>query len=82
MVQKEAVLSGELKSRACYSNGDFGRHWTVRQIVSISEAGSVTYKVLAGVGRRRIETCSSEEFQSWMRYEVVRNENSWIRLTA
>ncbi|MCE5181084.1 MAG: hypothetical protein LLG15_04715 [Betaproteobacteria bacterium] len=72
----------ELKPGACYSNGDFGRHWTVRQIVSISEVGSVTYKVLAGVGRRRSETCSREEFQSWVRYEVIRNENSWIRLTA
>ncbi|HUW49656.1 MAG TPA: hypothetical protein VMV75_01430 [Sulfuricella sp.] len=71
----------ELKSRACYSNGDFGKHWVVRQIVSISEAGQVTYKVLAGTGRRRIETCSRDEFQSWARYEVVRNENSWIRLT-
>lgn len=70
-----------LSSGACYSNGNFGKHWAVRQIVAISDTGDVSFKVLVGQGRRRTVSCSSKEFLDWARYEVVRDENSWIRLT-
>ncbi len=70
-----------------YSNGIFGRHWSVRQVLSLvasvdqeTPPGSVTYKVLAGSGRRRTFTCTRQEFARWAIYEVARNENSWVRL--
>jgi CBS domain-containing membrane protein len=75
----------EIKLGSAYSNGDFGKHWVVRQILHIEySAGSadldnITFKVLVGPGRRAKHSCSRSEFQIWMRYEVVRNENSWER---
>lgn len=75
----------EIKSGSAYSNGDFGKHWVVRQILHIepsadsADLDSITFKVLVGPGRRARHSCSRAEFQCWMRYEVVRNENSWGR---
>ena len=76
----------EIKLGAAYSNGDFGKHWVVRQIVQIepsaesAELDSLSFKVLVGPGRRSKHTCTRAEFVCWMRYEVVRNENSWERV--
>lgn len=70
-----------LRPGTCYSNGNFGRHWAVRQIVAISDAGDVSFNVLVGQGRRRTASCSRKEFLDWARYEVMRDENSWVRLT-
>lgn len=79
------VKKPEIKLGAAYSNGDFGKHWAVRQILHIDasdesvEQDSITFKVLVGPGRRSRLSCSRAEFLRWMRYEVVRNENSWER---
>lgn len=62
-----------------YSNGVFGKHWSVRQVVA-KDVGAVTYKVLVGPGRRCTGSCSHDEFMDWARYEVTRNENSWERV--
>lgn len=67
-----------IRPGGCYSNGDFGRHWSVRQVVA-RDGDTVTYTVLAGPGRRSTASCSHEEFVRWARYEVTRNENSWER---
>lgn len=75
----------EIKLGAAYSNGDFGRHWVVRQILHVDvssdavELDNITFKVLVGPGRRSKLSCTRGEFLRWMRYEVVRNENSWER---
>lgn len=68
----------ELEVGRCYSNGVFGRHWQVRQIVAV-DAEAVAYKVLVGPGRRRRQCCTPKEFLDWIGYEVLRDENSWIR---
>jgi CBS domain-containing membrane protein len=71
----------EIRTGACYSNGDFGAHWAVRQVLTIAgEPACVRYKVLVGEGRRREHSCKRDEFAAWARYEVVRNENSWKRI--
>jgi hypothetical protein len=71
-----------LRIGGMYSNGIFGRHWSVRQVLGVPSDGVdyVTFKVLAGVDRRQRFTCSLEEFDRWVVYEVARNENSWVRL--
>lgn len=75
----------EIKLGAAYSNGDFGKHWVVRQVSHIEvspdavELDNITFKVLVGPGRRSRLSCTRGEFLRWMRYEVVRNENSWER---
>ena len=63
----------------CYSNGVFGRHRQVRQIVAL-EPETVAYKVLAGPGRRLRRRCTRKEFSAWIGYEVRRDENSWVRM--
>ena len=79
----------EIRVGATYSNGNFGNHWAVRQVVarnvdcpSLGLTDCVRYKVLVGPGRRSQGVCSLEEFMRWARYEVVRDENSWVQVKA
>ena len=70
-----------------YSNGRYGSDWQVREIVSIDAVGDddrhiVTYRIVAGAGRRRVAKSGLLEFRRWARYRVARNENSWQRLGA
>ena len=69
-----------------YSNGRYGDHWSVRQV--IDESGEkdpakslVIYKVVAGKDRRQTGSCARAEFARWAKYEVVRQENAWLRVT-
>lgn len=83
--KNEIMKKPEIRQGATYSNGDFGSHWAVRQVLSLSPATGgtgweVTFKVLVGPGRRGRFSCTHEEFVRWVRYEVVRNENSWERV--
>lgn len=82
--EKSAIRVG-----AVYSNGNFGNHWGVRQVLaqnvdcpSIGVQDCIRYKVLVGPGRRSQAVCSREEFVRWARYEVVRDENSWVQFGA
>lgn len=79
-----------IKVGATYSNGNFHGYWEVRQVlahgvpcdegVAEDTPDCVKYKVLVGEQRRRSFVCSVEEFSSWARYEVGRDENSWFRI--
>lgn len=64
-----------------YSNGNFGRRWSIRQVVAL-ESGVVHYKVVVGEGRRKRFCCPEAEFSAEYRYEVERDENSWIRCSC
>jgi CBS domain-containing membrane protein len=85
MLKKPTIRVG-----ATYSNGDFGVHWAVRQVLKIeNEAGvpdssgeTVHFKVLVGPNRRKQFHCSRDEFSKWVKYEVLRNENSWERVDS
>lgn len=70
-----------------YCNGQYSGQWAVREVLAIDAAvhgpaALVDYRVVAGEGRRRRGTCTRGEFSRWARYEVMRNENSWQRVTA
>ncbi len=75
----------EIKPNHYYSNAQYGNHWSVRQIIEESGENSplntVTYKIVAGKGRRNTGTCTRAEFADWAVYEVFRNENSWQKIT-
>lgn len=63
-----------------YSNGQYGNHWSIRQITQIENEGEnqrVHYKIIAGTQRRSKASCTLEDFIRWARYEVERDENSW-----
>lgn len=75
----------QIRLGACYSNGDFGRKWTVWQVVDISAASAdgdeqVRYKILVGENRRKYNILFMEEFAEQVRYEVVLIENTWQRV--
>jgi len=66
-----------------YSNGDYGSDWSVRMVLDESpqsESNQVIYRVVAGKHRRSTGVCTREEFASWAKYEVFRNENSWQKV--
>jgi CBS-domain-containing membrane protein len=78
-------LTEPLQTGHCYSNGRYGQDWQVRQILEIRAAGEdgrevVTYRVLAGSGRRHTGKAGALEFRRWARHRVERNENSWRRV--
>jgi len=57
----------------------------VREVPGIVAAGDerqvVSYRVLADRGRKTVGKCGLLEFSRRARYRVVRNENSWQRIT-
>lgn len=77
------VPSEAIKLGHYYSNGAYGDEWSVRRIIDESQLGDadkVIYRSVAGKQRRQTGVCSRDEFASWARYEVYRNENSWQRI--
>lgn len=79
------LAAEQIQSGACYSNGAYGAEWQVREVLEIVAAGDnrqiVSYRVLAGHGRKTVGKCGLMEFSRWAHYRVVRNENSWQRVT-
>jgi CBS-domain-containing membrane protein len=73
------VKPEHLKREHYYSNGLYGKLWSVRQI--IDESGDmVTYRVAAGADRRHQGTCSREDFSKWARFEVSHQNEQWQRI--
>lgn len=74
-----------IRSGICYTNGHFGSHWSVRQVIETSAAqeeggDEVVYKVVAGQGRRESGQCTRAEFAKWARHAVVREDSTWRRI--
>jgi len=83
-MQTRNLAPGQIGLGRCYSNGEYGDHWQVRQIVDESRSeepdkDTVIYKVVAGPGRRSSGVSTRKAFARWARHEVTRNENSWQR---
>lgn len=79
------MKSSQIKCHSYYSNGQYGKNWSVRQIIDESAPADddevrVTYEVVAGINRKSTETCTRAEFADWAVYEVFRNENSWQKI--
>lgn len=68
-----------IKYGACYSNGIYGNRWAVHQVTRLHGDGTVTFKVVAGVNRRKTATVTLAEFARWAQYEVALRENEWVR---
>ncbi len=79
-----ALDAAQIRNGRCYSNGRFGSHWAVRQVVAEHRDAAgrqplVVYRGVAGPGRNVAATCTRQEFARWARHEVFLNENSWQR---
>lgn len=76
----------QLKNGHYYSNGEYGKLWSVRQIVDWSEADDdsgeeqLIYKTVAGAGRRSSGVMSKNEFSRWAKHEVVLVDENWQRV--
>lgn len=75
----------EIKTGCYYSNGLYGRHWSVRQVTRITSCDTpdndqIRYKIVVGENRRQTNQCTRAEFLRWSQAEVYRNENSWQRM--
>jgi CBS-domain-containing membrane protein len=83
-----AMVPADIRVGGYYCNGAFGPHWQVRLVVASADNGttgttandSLTYRVVAGYGRRRTGSASRAAVADWARYEVCLNENSWQRV--
>ncbi|MDH5649683.1 MAG: HPP family protein [Gammaproteobacteria bacterium] len=76
-----------LKLGSYYSNGRYGKDWSVRQIVDCDDSGEsqsrkLIYKVIAGGDTRTSGVNTFDEFAKWARYEVFPYENSWRRVPS
>ena len=70
----------DIKYGACYSNGIYGSKWSVFQITREHDDATVTFKIVAGAGRRKSGTLPRDECARWAKYEVVLKENEWVKL--
>lgn len=62
-----------------YSNGLYGKLWSIRQIIDESD-DVVIYNVAAGADRRQNASSTREEFAKWARFEVNHENNQWQRV--
>ena len=73
------VKPENLKIEHYYSNGLYGKLWSVRQIIDESD-DVITYRVAAGADRRRQASCTKDEFSKWARFEVSHQDDQWQRV--
>ena len=83
--QSRHLPADQIKPGHFYSNGLYGKHWAVRQIIDYSsgqdqEHSMLIFKVIAGADRRTTGSCSLMDFARWARYEVERVESTWQRV--
>lgn len=82
----EQVLTPDQLSIGNYfSNGKYGKDWSVRQIVDMSDDKPkedivVIYKIVAGDGRRGSGYSSKNNFLRWAAYQVERDEENWKKV--
>lgn len=77
----------DIKTGEYYSNGEYGENWSVRQILDESthqdtNKDMLSYKTVAGMGRRTSGIISRADFAKWARYKVIRDEDNWKRVIA
>jgi len=85
-----AIKPAQLRAGACYSNGEFGKNWTVWQVAEISVTENelvmepclemVRYRILVGKNRRKYMSLSRQDFAEKVRYEVELIESTWQRI--
>lgn len=73
-----------IKSGHYYSNGKIGNLWSIRQIIDngiTNKANNdlIIYKIVAGLGTDTTSSTEHETFRLWARFEVVEENDLWIK---
>lgn len=79
------LATSQLQTGHYYSNGRYGRDWSVRLIIEQDERSDrpgreLIYKTVTGPGRRSTAVTTRQEFARWARHEVYREEENWRRV--
>ncbi|MDU0356408.1 HPP family protein [Paraglaciecola aquimarina] len=86
--EKNITHPAEILAGRIYSNGKMGNLWSIRQIVDAAPTDSqphrdqVIYKVLSGDGAYKIDICLRSEFHQWARFEVIKHQQQWVKVTT
>lgn len=72
---------GALQVGGCYSNGQPGTRWAIRQVVddSVEATGCIRFKTVAGRGIGETGSCPPGEFRAWARFPVHFTGERWVR---
>ncbi len=75
----------DIQAGRFYCNGQVGARWSVRQILDQSPNRSrrrdqVIFKTVAGHGAFETGLCHRDEFRQWARFEVVPQQDLWVRV--
>ncbi len=79
------LTAADIQPGKFYCNGHVGARWSVRQILDQSPIRGrrkdlVIYKTVAGHGAYETGICHRDEFRQWARYEVVPQQDLWVRV--
>ena len=67
-----------LQQGCFYSNAALGKHWSVRKVLDVCKK-RVNYQIMEGDNISESTYCSLKEFQKWAKFEVIAENNTWIR---
>ncbi len=74
--QRSSLENLSIKLNSCYSNGEYGNDWSVRQVTKLTN-DYIDYKTVAGAGRRKSGQDTLYNFTKWALYEVYLDEDNW-----
>ncbi|MDZ7750588.1 MAG: HPP family protein [Gammaproteobacteria bacterium] len=82
--RRDGIDPTDIRAGAFYSNGRYGEAWSVREVTAVGGGEdpaerAVSFRVVAGHGRRRDGEVGAAQFAAWAAYEVERDETSWRR---
>ncbi|WP_409524348.1 HPP family protein [Nitrincola sp. MINF-07-Sa-05] len=75
------VHPDQIRAGRCYSNGKLGKSWGIRQVITLrsGRSANVIYRTLAGTNKGETGSSSLEGFRLWARYEVVEQQDGWVK---
>ncbi|MBD9482741.1 HPP family protein [Pseudomonas sp. PDM14] len=84
--QAQRLEAADIVLGACYSNGQPGNAWAVRQVIDAGKPGrgmrdQVIYKVLAGAGQGNTGVCRRQDMAAWASSAVLRVDDGWVRVS-
>ena len=76
------ITPADLQTGRFFSNGEFGKTWEVREILSAAGHGQVRYRIVAGPLDGETGETTVSQFIDWIAYPVIKDADSWKRITV